>query len=63
MSDFIIIKPEPWYKDFSKALFLVAWVTGVIIAKGFWSTFFAFICPFWGWYLIIESLLIHYGVI
>lgn len=29
------------------------WVTGFIVAKGFWSTA-ACLCPFWGWYLAIE---------
>jgi len=44
-------------------IMICIWVTGVVIAKGFWSTFFAFLVPFWGWYLIAERLLSHYGII
>lgn len=33
------------------------WVTGIIIAKGFWSTLIAFCIPFWAWYLAIEHFL------
>jgi len=36
---------------------LVAWIAGVVIAKGFWSTFFAVIVPFWAYYLVIERLI------
>lgn len=39
------------------------WITGLVLAKGFWSTFFALIFPPWGWYLIIFTTLMHYGVI
>lgn len=42
---------------------LVAWVAGIVIAKGFWSTFFAVIIPLWGYYLVVEQLLIHYGIL
>lgn len=39
------------------------WVTGWVLAQGFWSTFFAFIFPPWGWYLIISTALTHWGII
>lgn len=39
------------------------WIAGIVIAKGFWSTFFAVFIPFWSWYLTIEKLLMHFGVI
>ena len=35
----------------------VVWVMGVAMAKGFWSTLFALIIPFWGWYLLAEKYL------
>jgi hypothetical protein len=47
-------------------LYLVSaatWVAGVVIASGFWSTLFAFVIPFWAWYLTIEKMLQHFGVI
>lgn len=43
----------------SLILFCV-WVCGVVIANGFWSTFFALIFPFWGYYLVAEQLLIRF---
>lgn len=39
---------------------LVAWIAGVVIAKGFWSTFFAVIFPLWGYYLVVERLVERY---
>jgi len=40
------------------------WIAGVVIANGFWSTFFS-VCfgPFWAWYLSVEKLLQMVGVI
>ena len=43
-------------------IFLVVWVAGVVLACGFWSTFFAVIIPFWAWYLVIEALIYGPGV-
>ena len=39
------------------------WVAGVVIAEGFWSTFFSIIFPFWAYYLLVEKLLIVYGIL
>jgi len=44
-------------------IFVVTWIAGVVIAKGFWSTLFAMCIPFWSFYLVIEKVLIAYGVI
>ena len=44
-------------------IFAVAWIAGIVIAKGFWSTFFAIVIPFWSYYLLIEQLLIKYGIL
>jgi hypothetical protein len=33
---------------------LAAYVVGIVLAKGFWSTFFAVIIPFWSYYLVAE---------
>lgn len=46
-----------------KLLLMCAWVFGVVIAKGFWSTLFAFFIPFWAWYLSAETALIHWGAL
>lgn len=34
-----------------------AWIAGIVIAKGFWSTFLAVIFPLWGYYLLVERVL------
>lgn len=39
------------------------WFAGIVIANGFWSTLFAVIMPLWAWYVAIEKLLMHFGVI
>lgn len=39
-----------------KAIACVLWLMGIIIAKGFWSTFFAVIFPLWSWYLVAERI-------
>jgi hypothetical protein len=38
----------------------VGWVAGVVIAKGFWSTLFAFLIPFWAYYLVVEKFIVGY---
>jgi hypothetical protein len=38
----------------------VGWIVGLVLAKGFWSTFFAFIFPLWGYYLVAEQLVTKY---
>jgi len=35
-----------------------AWIAGIVIAKGFWSTSIACFFPPWALYLIIERILI-----
>jgi hypothetical protein len=39
-----------------KAVACVLWLIGIILAKGFWSTFFAVIFPLWSWYLVAERV-------
>ncbi len=50
-------------KELVQLVLLVAWIAGIVIAKGFWSTFFAFFVPLWSWYLVIEHLLITNGIL
>ena len=33
---------------------LAAYIVGIVLAKGFWSTFFAVVIPFWSYYLVAE---------
>ena len=39
---------------------LFIWMAGIVLAKGFWSTFFAIIFPMWSFYLVVEQILIKY---
>lgn len=41
----------------------IGWIAGVVIAKGFWSVFFAIIIPFYSWYLVIEKLMIKFSLV
>lgn len=46
-----------------KLVVIAVWIFGIIVAKGFWSTFFAVCIPFWAWYLTIEHLVVKYGLL
>jgi hypothetical protein len=41
----------------------VFWVTGWVLAKGFWSTFFAVVFPPYSWYIVVEFTLKFYKII
>lgn len=47
-------------KSIVQLVLFVAWIAGIIIAKGFWSVFFAIIIPFWSYYLVVEQLMARY---
>lgn len=42
----------------------IVWVAGIVIANGFWSTFFAIMTGgLWSTYLVVEKLMKFYGVL
>lgn len=47
----------------AKLVLIFLWVFGIILANGFWSTLLAIFIPLWGWYLAIEHLVIHFGLL
>lgn len=47
----------------SLMLFLFMWVFGAVLAKGFWSTFFSIFFFPWGWYLVVEKVALHFGLL
>jgi hypothetical protein len=47
-------------KTLISAIFFSLWIVGIVLAKGFWSTFFAVVFPFWGYYLVAEQLVTKY---
>lgn len=53
---------RPWIEVLISSLVSVVWIMGWVLAKGFWSTLFAVFFPPWGWYLIVETILTHYGL-
>lgn len=47
-------------KHLCSLILTIMWVAGIVIAKGFWSTFFAIVLPLWAWYLVVEQAVIKY---
>ena len=35
---------------------IVTWLAGIVLASGFWSTFFAIILMPYAWYLVVERI-------
>lgn len=50
-------------KHLNLLILSAAWIAGIVIANGFWSTLTALVFPFWAYYLIIEALLKHFNII
>jgi hypothetical protein len=50
-------------KELVQLFGVIVWIAGIVIAKGFWSTFFAIFVPFWAWYLVIEKVIVTYGLL
>lgn len=49
---------------FIYSLIMIAlWITGIVLAKGFWWTFAAIFIPPVGWYFVAETLLKSFGLI
>jgi len=46
-----------------RAFVVTAWVIGVVLAQGFWQTFFAIVFFPYAWYLTAEKFLHYFGVI
>ena len=45
-------------------IWLIGWIAGIVLAKGFWSTCIATITAgLWSFYLIIELTLKYYNII
>lgn len=40
----------------------IAWIAGFVIAQGFWSTLFCWF-PIWSWYLCVEKVMTHLGML
>ncbi len=42
-------------------LLAVAWLAGVVLAKGFWSTWAAMCFPPYAFYLVVERSMVYLG--
>jgi hypothetical protein len=43
-----------------KFVLIAAWVSGLVLANGFWSTLLALFIPMWAWYLVAERLIVRF---
>lgn len=50
-------------RNIAGVIAFLIWMCGIVIAKGFWSTFFAVCIPFWAWYLFAERILTEYNLL
>jgi hypothetical protein len=50
-------------KDFAYLTAIILWVTGIVLAKGFWSTLAAIILAPYSFYLVIERVISVYGLL
>jgi len=48
-------------KELTQVAFLLVWLAGAVLAKGFWSTLVAIFIPFWALYLVVERLMMVWG--
>jgi len=46
-----------------KMLLMAAWLAGIVIAEGFWSTFFAIFFAPYSFYLVVEQALMMHGIV
>lgn len=47
-------------ESFVLLIMIITWLMGLVLAKGFWQTIFAFFPPY-AWYLVVEQFLKHQG--
>ncbi|WP_295548638.1 hypothetical protein [uncultured Pseudacidovorax sp.] len=50
-------------KALCELLVLIVWIIGIVLAKGFWSTLFAVVCPPWALYLVVERGMVYLGCV
>lgn len=63
MADKIEVRPPSSGLYFYRAIVVVAWVIGVVLAQGFWQTFFTVVFPPYAWYVAAERFLQHFSIL
>ncbi len=48
-------------RDIVKLVLIILWITGIVLAKGFWSTLLAVVVAPWAWYISIEYVMLLNG--
>ena len=48
-------------KELTQLIAVFFWIAGIILAKGFWSTFFAVILPLWSYVVVVYTGLVELG--
>ena len=41
----------------------IPWIIGIVLSKGFWSCLFAIGIPPYAWYVVVEKVMLYYGMI
>ena len=50
-------------KAVSAAVIITLWLAGIAIAKEFWPVAIAVCVPPYSWYLVVEKVMLYYGMI
>lgn len=50
-------------RELSVLIAFASWMAGIALAKGFLSTGIAIFIPFWAYFLVIERLMVMYGLL
>ena len=50
-------------KAISSAVIITLCLAGIAIAKGFWQVAMAVCIPPYSWYLVVEKVMLYYGMI
>ncbi len=48
-------------RNVTALIMLIAWIMGVVLAKGFWLVTFSIFFPFYAWYLVVEKIMLMTG--
>ena len=57
MKYFNLMMRNVWF-----SMICVGWIMGVVLAKGFWLTTLSICLPFYAWYLVVEKVMIGFGI-
>lgn len=50
-------------RDIVGLISVIAWMAGIVLAKGAASTYIAAFFPPYSWYLVVEKTMLHFGML